>query len=649
MAHFCPILYLRWDVGRRNGTLRLYLTEKNGRRAGPVPSQGGAAHSDLPVETPIDMPVQDFSQRPSDMQESPLSYFGPLFQRRMFLISGSFLLGLLAAHEVMTPLGSDGIDLFDGAFFVLFFGLFAWIAFGFLNAVAGFFVLLARGKVMPAVAAPLGMPTSRIAVLMPIYNEDVGSVFRRLRAMAESIEAVGAAAHFDIFILSDSHERAYAREYLAFCRLREETKLDIFYRRREQNVARKPGNIADWVRRFGGGYEHMIVLDADSLMSGAAMVRLATAMEARPSIGLLQTVPALLNGKTMFARWHQFAAALYGPVASAGLRWWSGTEATFWGHNAILRVRAFAESCGLPDLGESQLLGGHIMSHDMVEAALLRRRGWAVHMVTLSDGSYEEFPPTMIDHAVRDRRWCQGNLQHLRLIHSAGFHWVNRLQLLMGASAYLTSPLWLLLLGAGLFEQLRADYDGYLLVSSGWLLGLTATLLFAPKFVALLALTIDDPLRIGLGGWRKAILGVLLEIPLSVMAAPVTMLTQTLAIFDILRGRQSGWMTQRREAEAPAFADLMRFCGWHVGLGALLLVTYALGVSILEWMAPVIAGLVFAPFTVWVTSKVEVGGWLARRGLFVSAADESVLTGDPNGNRPDSAQLIGPDYVRIAG
>jgi len=571
------------------------------------------------------MPVQDLSRIPAGGTPAgggdAVGYFGPLIQRRLFLIVGSFLFGLLAAQEMFTPLQSDGIDWIDAAFFLLFFGLFAWIAFGFLNAVAGLFVLLGRG---PAPAVPrsrLVLPAGRTAVLMPVYNEDMGAVFRRLESMTSSVDAVGAADRFDFFILSDSHERAYAREYLAFRRLRETSRARVFYRRRERNTARKPGNIADWVRRFGGAYDFMLVLDADSLMSGAAMVRLAAAIEARPNIGLLQTVPQLINGQTMFARWHQFASAVYGPVASAGLRWWSGTESTFWGHNAIIRVRAFAESCGLPALPEDSLLGGHIMSHDMVEAALLRRRGWAVHMVSMPEGSYEEFPPTMIDHAIRDRRWCQGNLQHLRLLDVAGFHWVSRLQLLMGASAYLTSPLWLLLLGAAIFEQLRANFDGFVLISSGWLLGLTVLMLFGPKLAALVALGQDRELCRQLGGWRSIAKGTLLEVVTSVVTAPAIMLTQTMAIVDILRGRQSGWHPQRREVDGLDFAEVTRFYRWHLLLGAAIMAAIVLGLDGVIWSLPVAVGLLLAPATVWLTARADVGDWLVRRGYFVSPAD----------------------------
>jgi membrane glycosyltransferase len=609
----------------------------------------GSPGSDLPPEAPLAMPVQDLSRLPVNPLAEPVGYVGPLVLRRLYLIVGSFLFCLLAAQEMFTPLRSDGIDWIDAGFFLLFFGLFAWIAFGFLTAVAGLFVLLGRGPVAPAARGPLVRPRGRTAVLMPIYNEDVAAVSRRLAAMTESIDRAGGADRFDFFILSDSHERNHTAEYLAFRRLRDASHARVYYRRRPRNTARKPGNIAEWVRRFGGAYEYMLVLDADSLMTGAAMLRLASAIEARPAIGLLQTVPQLINGQTMFARWHQFASAVYGPVASAGLRWWSGTEATFWGHNAIIRVRAFAASCGLPELSEGSLLGGHIMSHDMVEAALLRRRGWAVHMVALPDGSYEEFPPTMIDHSVRDRRWCQGNLQHLRLLGTAGLHWVSRLQLFMGASAYLTSPLWLLLLGAAVFEQLRANFDGYVLISSGWLLGLTGLMLFGPKAAALIALSQDRALVRQLGGWPSIAKGTLLEILTSIVTAPVIMLTQTMAIVDILRGRQSGWLPQRREVEGLDLGEVTRFYRWHIALGVAMMAAIALGIDGTIWSLPVALGLVLTPLTVWVTARADVGDWLVRRGWFVSPADQRRFEEGPEPDAPPPELTLEPSFVIARG
>ncbi|HWL46275.1 MAG TPA: glucans biosynthesis glucosyltransferase MdoH [Sphingomonadaceae bacterium] len=606
----------------------------------PFPRPPQDTHrADLPREAPIDMPVQDLGAAPDLAGVAIETQPEGMFQRRLFLVAGSFTLGLAAAQEMVGPLAVDGIDLLDSLFFLLFFGLFGWIGFGFLNAIAGFAVMLGTGPGMPRWLAQARLPNKRTAVLVPIYNEDIAAVSRRLRAMADSVVRVGGAELFDFFVLSDSHARNEAAERRAFRALRATSRVPIYYRRRERNTARKPGNIAEWVRRFGGAYAHMIVLDADSLMSGAAMARLAAAMEARPRVGLLQTIPSIINGRTFFARWNQFAAVAYGSVASAGMQWWSGSEATFWGHNAIVRVAAFAESCGLPMLTGREPFGGYVLSHDMVEAALLRRRGWAVHMVMLPEGSYEEFPPTLIDHAVRDRRWCQGNLQHLRLLGTAGFHWVSRLQLLMGASAFLTSPWWLLLLAIGLVEPLRASGAGAALLPSAWLLVLTFILLVGPRLIALLWLGVDRRLREALGGTRRVIATVLLEIPLSAFVAPLTMVTQTMAIIDILRGRPSGWATQRREADGLSAADAFQHYRWHMALGAVCAAAILAGMEGAWWTAPVAISLLAAPATAMLTSRADVGLWLQRKGLFLTP-QESAVAGDQPVAADDPARFL---------
>lgn len=581
------------------------------------------------------MPIQALDVSPSDSRP-PL--FDLIIGRRMFLIGGCLLTGMLGAQEMARPMAADGIGLWDAVLSLLFFGLFSWIAFGFLNALAGFFSLMSAGPGLPRWLARPRMPTRRNAILVPIYNEAIGPLFERLRTMAGSIESIGLGHLFDIFILSDSQADAETAERGAFCALRDRFDMAIYYRRRQQNLARKPGNIAEWVRRFGGAYEHMVVLDADSLMSGVALARLAATMEADQRIGLLQTIPAIHQARTAFARWQQFASAAYGPVASAGLQWWSGSEATFWGHNAIIRTRAFAESCGLPKLSGREPFGGEVMSHDMVEAGMLRRRGWAVHMISLPDGSYEEFPPTLPDYAVRDRRWCQGNLQHLRLIGVAGFHWVNRLQLLMGASAYVTSPLWLMLLAAGLIEPFRVSLLHWGLMPSGWLLLLTMMLLLGPKLLALAWLSVDDRLREDLGGTRRLIASIAIEIPISVLVAPIIMLTQTMAIIDIVRGRPSGWSPQCREADGITFAQAWPVYRWHVAVGGIFWIAILLGVEGALWTLPVAIGLVAAPWTAMVSARVDLGDKLASWGLFLARAETGRLRRIPAGAQWEASQ-----------
>lgn len=569
----------------------------------------------LPAEAPLMMPVQDLSTAPSGVVHGR----DPLLARRLILTCGALAIGLFGAQEMTRPMFGNGIEAWDLVLGLLFFLLFAWIGFGFISALAGFTTLVARGPRLPRWLGREHRPRERTALLVPIYNEELEPLQRRLRLMADSVAGAGLADRFDLFILSDSGASAESAERAMAQALARHCAMAVHYRRRPQNIARKPGNIAEWVQRFGAAYPYMVVLDADSLMSGKALARLAATMDADPRIGLIQSIPAIHQGRTLLARWQQFCAHAYGPVASAGLIWWSGTEATFWGHNAILRTRAFAESCGLPVLSGSGPFGGHIQSHDMFEAALLRRRGWAVHMIQLPEGSLEEAPPTLPDLATRDRRWCQGNLQHLRLLGTAGLHWISRLQLLMGAAAYLAAPLWLMLLLASLVEPFRSG--GWSLSPTDALLGLTILLLIGPKLLALGWLALDDDLRASLGGGWRVAATTLIEIPLSMLIAPILMLTHTLAILDIVRGRRSGWAPQRRDADGIDPRDAWRRYRAHVGLGALFLVAMLAGIESAVWILPVATGLLAAPLIAMATARIDLGDRLAAQGLFLAPGE----------------------------
>jgi membrane glycosyltransferase len=601
----------------------------------PVPWHGRPA-ADLPAEAPLAMPLQDFNRYPELTHRLTTGWLG----RRGFLIAGSGLIGFVASVGIAALLALDGYDAIDQVLALLSLVLFAWIAFGLLNACAGLVVSIRNRHIAEE---PLRAPNRAVAVLLPVYNEDMAAVGRRIARMTSDLARLGMAPLFHFFVLSDSRPEAEAAERAACRLLRRTGGSPIFYRRRPLNEQRKPGNIAEWVRRFGGAYESMLVLDADSRMSGEAMVRLASAIENDPAIGLIQTNPQLTAGRTLFARWQQFAVAFYGPIFSAGLDWWSGDEATFWGHNAIIRVRAFAESCGLPSLPGREPLGGHIMSHDMVEAALLRRRGWKTRMMVLRSGTYEECPPTLIDHAVRDRRWCQGNLQHLRLLDAAGLHWVSRLQLLMGASSYLTSPLWLLLLLIGVLQSLRIGGPIAGPGTPAWLIAVTAILLFGPKLLALIWAGFDRQLVRTLGGWRGIAVGMLADIPLSILVAPIMMASQCRAIFEILTGRISGWAPQRRETTGLRLAEAFGYYQWHVllGLPFWMFSMADLGTGI--WQLPIAIGLLGAPFIAAWTSRADWGDRAAHYGLF--RADPGEPIAEPDLSEARQALLM-PALVR---
>jgi membrane glycosyltransferase len=454
----------------------------------------------------------------------------------------------------------------------------------------------------------------RTALLFPVYQEDAARVAATIEAMVGELIALGAGARFDVFLLSDSRDgECRARELRAARLLRRRYRggAHIYYRARRDNLGKKAGNIADWVGRFGGAYQSFVILDADSIMSGALLIDLQRTMASRPRCGLLQTVPRLVGARTLFARLQQFAVAFYGPVVAAGFAAWHGKSGSYWGHNAIVRTQAFAEAAGLPDLPGRPPFGGHVLSHDFVEAAFLRRAGWDVQMLADAQGSYEGCPPTLIDMAARDRRWAQGNLQHLRILTARGLPWVSRVHLLMGSYAYLASILWASSLVVGIILSIESAYTLPVYFPETktlfpvWpvidptkalylFLGTMACVLLPKLFGIALALA-----RRGTSAMRPRLrtflAGAGLETLFSLLAAPVLMLIQTRAVLEILAGRDAGWSVQRREREGDDRQRLLRFHGWHVLVGIALGSVCALAsLYVLAWMAPIVFGLLLS-------------------------------------------------------
>ncbi|MDB5407922.1 MAG: glucan biosynthesis glucosyltransferase [Rhodospirillales bacterium] len=590
----------------------------------------------LPPETPLAMPVQSLRAAPSWKGRPPTS---PRFMalRRFYVIGGTLVLTAAAGNEMYRALSVGGLTPLELVVLLLFVALFAWIAFAFVSALAGFVSLLGGGGLGLGITrdGPLPILASRTALLMPTYNESPARVMAGLQAITESVAATGALEHFDIFILSDTTDpEIWLAEEAAFLALRQRTggHRRIFYRRRAKNFERKAGNISDWVRRFGGGYAQMLILDADSVMTGDAIVRLAGAMEAHPTVGLIQTLPIIVNGTTVFARMQQFAGRVYGPLIAHGIAWWHGSEGNYWGHNAIIRTRAFAEQAGLPHLRGRKPFGGHVMSHDFVEAALLRRGGWAVHMVPGLKGSYEEGPPSLSDVLVRDRRWCQGNLQHAAVLAARRLHWNSRLHLLTGIGSYVTAPMWLMFLVIGVLISLQArfippDYfpSGPSLfpqwpiqdpVRSMWVFIGTMGILLAPKLLSWIALLADRTTRRGCGGMLRSLLGLLLETVVGGLIAPVTMLSQSLAVVAILIGRDSGWRPQRRDDGGIPFREILRGY-WPTTVFGLLLgiASYLVAPSLLLWMSPVVLGLSLAIPLAALTSRADLGRAIRSAGM----------------------------------
>src|SRR5438552_2609053 len=590
-----------------------------------IKPNGGSRAQFLPPESPMAMskqPLRDFESRAGDQSAALES----VALRRACIFAGTAAMTGAGCYEMYEVLQVGGVTMLEWTVLFLFVPLFAWIAFSFMSALAGFAVLLLRTRDPLGIDpdAPLPSIESRSAMLLPTYNEDPYRIMARLRAMYESVGQSGYSPKFDWFVLSDTTSPSiWIAEEKCFLRLREDVGAqNIFYRHRLENTARKSGNIEDWVKRFGAAYDHMIILDADSLMTGDTIVRLVSAMESHPGVALIQTLPIIVNAKTLFARLQQFSGRLYGPLVAAGIAWWHGSEGNYWGHNAIIRVRAFAQDAGLPHLPGRKPFGGHILSHDFVESALMRRAGWAIRMVPALGGSFEECPPSVLDFAARDHRWCQGNLQHLAVLPAHGLHWVSRLHLLTGIGSYLTAPLWLLFLVLGILISLQAHFvrpeyfpKGFSLfpkwpaqdpILAAWVFVGTMGLLVVPKLLACILLAIRTRGRKQFGGGLVVFMGLMMETFLSGLIAPVMMIFQSTAMGEILLGRDVGWQVQRRDDGEWSREELTRKCAvptlFGVGMAAS---AFAVSLPLLLWMAPVILGLLLSIPIAMLTSKAS--------------------------------------------
>jgi membrane glycosyltransferase len=501
---------------------------------------------------------------------------------------------------------ADGLDPMDILRSGLIFASTFWLAWGAAQAMAG---LTTRPPVRPAKQGPL---TARCVVLVPVYNEDPVGTFARIAAMDASLRATGQGDRFDFAILSDTRDDAIAqKERIWFLRLLADTGGEgrIFYRRRTSNRGRKAGNIEEFIKRSGAAYDYALILDADSLMEGGTIVEMVRRMEAAPDLGLLQTLPTIIHAGSRFGRTMQFAATFYSPIFARGLAMMQGRTGPFWGHNAIVRMRAFAESCALPELTGSPPFGGHIMSHDYVEAALLARAGWVVRVDDDLTGSYEEAPENIIDHAKRDRRWCQGNLQHARLLFAPGLRGWSRFVFLQGILSYLAPVFWLGFLAASIAAPVFAPPIDYfpleywpfpvLPVSQaskalGLAIGVVG-LLFLPKVLIVLDAALRGRTR-GFGGTARAATSTLVELAFSSITAPIFLMFQTRSVMQVIRGADGGWPAQSRGDGTLTLADAWAASHWIVTSGAVVLgAAQWLSPVLVPWLIPVALPMVLSP------------------------------------------------------
>jgi membrane glycosyltransferase len=561
--------------------------------------------------------------------------------RRRALLLILVLIPSIIASGFMVNVIPHGGSTWLGAAIVVFFGaLFGWISIGFWTALLGFYTLVGRPDRFAITHRKEDhdgafAPGGRTAIVMPICAEPVDRVFAGLQAIYESLERTGTLQHFDFFVLSDSSNPAtWVKEeeaWLGWCRAL--NRFDkVFYRRRRVRLKRKSGNVADFCRRWGRRYRYMIMLDADSVMAGETLVALVRLMEKHPDAGMIQTAPSAVNRRSLFARVQQFASRVYGPMFAAGLHFWQLGDGQYWGHNTIIRVAPFMALCGLPRLPGKPPLGGEIMSHDFVEAALMGRAGWALWLAFDLPGSYEETPSTLLEEMNRDRRWCQGNLQHLRILPTEGLFGAHRALFINGVLSYVSALLWFCFLTLSTAQAIRdvlvepnyfpsgpSLFPDWPVWRPNWaiaLMAVTGMILFLPKILSVIMLVMRREAR-AYGGAAKLTLSVLFEILLSSLFAPIRMLFHSKFVVQNLLGRTVSWGSPTREDSETGWWEAIRYHGldtlfatvWGTAL-------YWLNPHYFWWVTPIIGGLILSiPISV-LASRVRLGDRMRAWGLF---------------------------------
>ncbi len=563
-------------------------------------------------------------------------------RRRALLGFLVFLPSVVASGFMVNVLPQQGGTPLEVAIVVFFGALFSWISIGFWTALFGF-VTLMRGRERFAITnlddtelRPLD-GAARTAIVMPVCAEPVERVFAGLRAIHDSLARTGALGHFHFFVLSDTVDvdLAVREEASWFAWCREVGGFDhIFYRRRRVRLRRKSGNVADFCRRWGRDYRYMIMLDADSVMAGETLVRLVQMMESRPDAGMIQTAPAAVNRRSLFARVQQFGSRVYGPMFAAGLHFWQLGDGQYWGHNAIIRVAPFMAHCALPRLPGKPPLGGEILSHDFVEAALMGRAGWTLWLAYDLAGSYEEVPSTLLEEMKRDRRWCQGNLQHLRLLFTEGLFGAHRALFLNGVLSYVSALLWFIFLSLStsqaILDVLREPnyfpsgpslFPEWPIWRPNWaraLLAVTGMILFLPKVLSVALIVFKRREAKAYGGLGRLSLSVVLEILVSSLLAPIRMVFHSRFVLTNLLGRTVTWSSQGRDDTETGWAEAVR----HHGVDTVVACVWGgslfwLNPNYFWWVMPIIGALILSiPLSV-LASRVPLGDRARAAGLFL--------------------------------
>ncbi len=576
------------------------------------------------------MPVQDVIERPattaagaprSGEPAAPFAVAARVLRRRRLAVLALNALTVAAMAVTMAEvLGHGGWTAPRVGMLVAFAVTLPWLSIGFWNAIIGTVVAARGGDAVLALPADEGAPlASRTAIVMAIRNENPERSIMRLRGIFEDLEASGAADHFDVHVLSDTDEPAIAAREAAFVTAWQATSprpSQIFYRLRETNEGYKAGNLREFCERSVGTYEFFLPLDADSFLSAAMVLRLVRTMEAAPSLGILQTLSVGTPSTAFFTRVFQFGMRHGMRAYTAGAAWWAGDCGPYWGHNALIRLTPFARDCVLPVLPGSGPLGGHVMSHDQVEAALMRRAGYHVRVLTEEGESWEENPPTLPDFIRRELRWCQGNMQYFQLIGLEGLKTMSRVQLALAILMYVGAPAWMLFLAFGAMSLFDGAAGGFAPGLGFGLCAVILTMAFAPKLMGIAGVLASRRESARYGGRARLLAGGGVELVMSTLMAPVVAMAVAVFVFGLLFGKRIDWRAQPRGDRTVSWGEAARSFWPQTAFGLALLGLFgAMLPAVLPWAAPVLAGLLVAIPLAVVTAAPSLGRLSAANGL----------------------------------
>jgi membrane glycosyltransferase len=601
----------------------------------------------------------------SDPERSPdFQYSGlPVRWRRRIVLALNLATIAGLGYVVYRLLSPDGIDGAEAVMLIGFMLATPWTVLGFWNAVIG--IVLQHGPGDPSKSIypfyPQGQGSqpialsSRTALTIFLRNEDPRPVFARIEAMQKSLQATGLQRHFRFFVLSDTSEPDIIQlEEAGFDLVAAHVVADggnrPVYRRRADNAGYKAGNIQDFLKEHGSRYDFFLPLDSDSVMSGDVMIRLVAAMEARPELGILQTLVVGVPAESGFARMFQFGMRHGMRSFTLGSAWWSADCGPYWGHNALIRAAAFEAHCNLPVLPGSPPLGGHVLSHDQLEATYMRRGGYEVRVLPIETQSFEANPPTLLEFAKRDLRWCQGNMQYWRFLFEPGLKPLSRFQLFQAVLMYVAPPAWIVATFAAAWKGVTGGFDATYIELGFWSFITIFLLSVTPKIAGVVDVLLTPGAIRSYGGPLRFGLSAVIELLASMIMAPIVAVYVSVFLIGLLFGRSVTWSGQNRDRLGVTLGTAVKAMGLQTLIGVVLatIITGLIGGYAIFWALPVVAGLCLAiPFTVFTASQ-RFGYWTTRLGLF-AIPEEGCLPRVLTRLVPHEARLWRRPSVKVEG